>query len=224
MNRHASYEGAPVLDLDSARYNVIEQIRRASRSSVTVISHYLIPGQGGLDDIRVLRDRGVSMNLITNSLASTDETMVYTAYRRYRKRLLELGVQVWELASTRSGNTIRLGIFGSPIGRLHAKSAVIDEKVLFLGSMNFDSRSASENPELCMIIHSEELAGQQLKLFKSLMQQGAYRLRLTGDGNDVEWVSKVNGVKHIEHIDPDTTFWDRFVPMVLAPLIPESLL
>ena len=218
-----SYGGAPLLDVDSVRYNVIEQIRRA-QADVTVISPYLIPGPTGLEEIGGLRRRGVKMSLITNSLASTDEPLVYTAYRRYRPELLRLGVEVWELGSVRSGDSVRLGIFGSRVGRLHAKSAVIDGKVLFVGSMNFDPRSALANTELGLLIFSEELARQQLRMLNSLKEQGAFRVRLSPDGETVQWVSKDATMEVILEHDPDTKFWDRLLPALLAPFMPESLL
>ena len=223
IEKRTEYGGAALLDVDSVSYNVIENIRRA-REDVTVISPYLIPGNTGLDEIGSLRNRGVKLTLITNSLASTDEPLVYTAYRRYRPALLHLGVDIWELSSSRSSRSLRLGIFGSHVGRLHSKSAVIDGKTLFIGSMNFDPRSANDNTELGLIIHSDELARQQLKLLGSLKDQGAYRLRVSADGGGVEWVSNDGTKEHVLNVDPDTTYWQRTIPSLLAPLVPENML
>lgn len=223
IDKQTQYGGVPLLDVDSVRYNVIEQIRRA-QTDVTVVSPYLITGTAGLAEITTLRQRGVSMSLITNSLASTDEPLAYAAYRRYRPALLRLGVDVWELGSVRSGKSVRLGVFGSRIGRLHAKSVVVDEKVVFVGSMNFDPRSASANTELGLIIHSEPLARQQLKMLGMLKEQGAYRLQMSQDGRHAEWIARDSDREVILESDPDTTFWDRAIPTLLAPLVPESLL
>ena len=66
--------------------------------------------------------------MVTNSLAATDEPLVHTGYRRYRADMLRLGVELYELSSARTARSVRLGIFGSPIGRLHAKSAVFDRR------------------------------------------------------------------------------------------------
>lgn len=219
IDKKTTYEGVDLIDLDSARYNVIEQIRRA-RSDVTIMSPYLIPGDAGLEEMGVLRNRGVKITLITNSLASTDEALVYEAYRKYRPAMLRLGVQVWELGAVMSGRSV----LNSRVGRLHAKAAVIDGKTLFIGSMNFDPRSATQNTELCVIIHSDELAQQQLKLLESLERRGAYRLKLTSNGYDVEWESHEHGANRVFQADPDTSLWDRILPALLHPLMPESLL
>lgn len=221
IGKKTSYGNVPLEDVDSVRYNVIERIRRA-RQSVVVISPYLIPGLSGLEAIREVRARDVSFTLITNSLAATDESVVHTGYRRYRPELLRMGADLYELSPIRVSRSLRMGIFGPTIGRLHAKSAVFDEKVLFVGSMNFDPRSAHLNTELGLFIESPELAQQVLKLMDNIKRQGAYRLRLTADGQHIEWTGAANEAPLTE--EPDTTLWQRFLLELIAPLIPESML
>ncbi len=224
VGKTASYGGVPLLDVDSVRYNVAERMRRA-RSVVTLVSPYLIPGDSGLEVMREIRERGVEVTLITNSLASTDEPLVHTAYRRYRPRMLRLGVELYELSSARTRRSIRLGLFGSSVGRLHAKAAVIDRSILFVGSMNFDARSETHNTEIGLFIESPEIARQALKLFEVLKQQGAYRLGLVGDGEGhLEWVSEERGRRTVLTEEPDSSRWDRVLLELLAPLTPESLL
>jgi len=176
IGKTVSYGGVPLLDVDSVRYNVREQIRRA-RSDVSITSPYLIPGKGGLEVMQEVHGRGVTMSILTNSLAATDEPLVHTAYQRYRPAMLKLGIDLYELSSVRTRASVRLGLFGSTIGRLHAKSAVIDRRILFIGSMNFDPRSDLLNTEIGLFIESPEIARQALKLIEALKQQGAYKLR-----------------------------------------------
>lgn len=225
IGKTASYGGVPLLDVDSVRYNVVEQMRRA-RAEVTIVSPYLIPGATGLEVMREIRGRGVKISVVTNSLAATDEPLVHTAYRRYRPDMLKLGADLYELSSTRTRRSVRLGLFGTTVGRLHAKSAVIDRRTLFVGSMNFDPRSESQNTEIGLIIHSPEMAQQMLKLLDVLKQQGAYRLRFAEGNNDgrIEWVSDDAGQITVLHEEPDSGFWDRTMLELLAPLTPESLL
>ncbi|MNT56959.1 cardiolipin synthetase [compost metagenome] len=126
---------------------------------------------------------------------------------------------------------MRLGLFGTSVGRLHAKSAVIDQRILFVGSMNFDPRSEIHNTEIGLFIRSPEMAQQTLKLLDVLKQQGAYRLRFA-EGADagavgsrrIEWVSEEGGKTTVLHEEPDSGFWDRTMLELLAPLTPESLL
>lgn len=223
VGKMASYGGVPLLDVDSVRYNVTEQMRRARRE-VSITSPYLVPGRGGLEVMQEIHGRGVKMSLVTNSLAATDEPLVHTAYRRYRPDMLRLGVELYELSSERTRTSVRLGLLGSSIGRLHAKSAVIDGRVLFIGSMNFDPRSDMLNTEIGLFIQNSEMAQQVLKLVEVLKQQGAYRLRFAQGSEALEWVSGPPDRQVVLTEEPDSSFWSRTVLEILAPLTPESVL
>ena len=223
VGKQANYGGVPLLDVDSVRYNVVEQIRRG-RSDVTLVSPYLIPGKGGLEAMREVRGRGMKISVVTNSLAATDEPLVHTGYRRYREDMLRLGAEIHELSSQRTRRSVRLGLFGTQIGRLHAKSAVIDGRTLFVGSMNFDPRSDVYNTEIGLIIFSREMAQQVLKLIDVLKQQGAYKVRFAPGTERIEWVSEEAGIEQVQTSEPDSTLWDRVMLEILAPLAPESLL
>ena len=170
------------------------------------------------------RRRGARVSLLTNSLAATDEPLVHSAYRRYRDEMLQVGVELNELSSDRAKRSVRLGVFGTTIGRLHMKTAVYDRRLLFVGSMNFDPRSSVYNTEIGLFIDSPELAQQVLKLIDTLKSQGAYRLRLAPDGKHLEWISKEPGRDVVLHEEPDSTLWDRVLLNLLAPLVPERLL
>ena len=104
--------------------------------------------------------RGVEVRILTNSLASTDVGAVHAGYRRYRRTLVEGGVQVYEVQPS-SDFTDALydeGLFGSKNASLHAKTFISDRRYLFVGSMNLDPRSVQLNTELGFVIDSPELA------------------------------------------------------------------
>ncbi|CAN7432114.1 MULTISPECIES: phospholipase D family protein [unclassified Variovorax] len=223
IGKQVTYGGVPLLDVDSVRYNVVEQMRRG-RSDVTLVSPYLIPGKEGLEVLREIRRRGMKISVVTNSLAATDEPVVHTGYRRYRADMLRLGAEIHELSSVRTRRSVRLGLFGTQIGRLHAKSAVIDGRTLFVGSMNFDPRSEVHNTEIGLFIFSREMAQQVLKLVEVLKQQGAYKVRFAPGTEKMEWVSEEAGVEQVLTSEPDAGFWDHLMLELLAPLAPESLL
>src|SRR5213075_2729777 len=83
-------------------------------------------------------DAGIEHARAIARVAGVDERLVHTGYSRYRARMLDAGVDLYELSPTRTQHTKRLGVFGSSLGRLHAKTAVIDKKIIFIGSMNLD--------------------------------------------------------------------------------------
>ena len=223
IGKTANYGGVPLQDVDSVRYNVVEHMRRA-RSEVAIASPYLIPGPAGMEVLVEVRRRGARISLVTNSLAATDEPLVHTGYRRYRDDMLKIGVELHELSSDRARRSVRLGVFGTTIGRLHMKTAVYDRRRLFIGSMNFDPRSNLHNTEIGLFIDSPAMAQQVLKLIDTLKQQGAYTLRLGPDGKGLEWISKDADGETVLYQEPDSSFWDRVILNILAPLVPEGLL
>jgi len=164
------------------------------------------------------------MSIVTSSLAATDEPLVHTGYRRYRLDMLALGVELYELSSDRARRSVRLGIFGSDIGRMHLKTAVIDREILYVGSMNFDPRSDLHNTELGLIVSSPQMAQQVLKLIGLLKQQGSYRLRINAATGTIEWVNQDAHSVEVLHEEPDSSPWQRALLNLLAPLVPESLL
>ena len=98
---------------------------------------------------------GVKVTVLTNSLAANDEPLVHTGYARYREALLRVGVDLYELSPTRVRHNQRLHWPGTSLGRLHAKLAVVDRRLVFVGSMNLDPRSASKNTELGIVVEGD---------------------------------------------------------------------
>ncbi len=219
-----SYGLVPLRDFDSVRYNVLEQMRRA-REEIVMTSPYMIPGRSGMEVFGEVRARGVHVRVLTNSLAATDEPLVHIGYKRYRPQMLRLGVDLYELSPTRVHRNLRLGMFGSTHGRLHAKTAVIDRSTVFIGSMNFDPRSEKHNTEMAIIVQSPPLAREVLRLMDLDKLQASYRVRLADpDGERLEWLSSDDEGEVVLQEEPDTDLWTRFMLQLLAPLAPEELL
>ena len=65
---------------------------------------------------------------MTNALGATDEPLVHWRYARYRRELLKLGVEIYELSPELAREAGSFGNFGKSFGRLHAKVAVIDRR------------------------------------------------------------------------------------------------
>jgi putative cardiolipin synthase len=223
IGRVSNYAAVPIEDVDSVRYNVIELIRRARRE-VVITSPYLIPGRDGIEVLGDRSRRGVAFTLVTNSLAATDEPVVHTGYRRYRPQMLAMGMELYELSPLRVSRSLRLGRFSTSIGRLHAKSAVIDREMVFIGSMNFDPRSDRLNTEMGLFVASPALAQQVLKLADVIKSQGAYRVRLAADGKTLQWTTFGAGQAEVLVEEPETDFWSRLMLEVLSVLVPEDLL
>jgi len=207
----------------SVTYNVFEAMRKAEKDLV-ISSPYLVPGKVGMELFRELRDRNVHVVAMTNSLGSTDEPVVHIGYSAYRERMLDMGVDLYEVSGARVKKNRRLNLFGASLGRLHAKLAVVDKKTIFVGSMNLDPRSATINTELGAVIHSTELAREMIRIIDLDRLQNAYRVRRKANGEGLEWLSIDDDQEVILSEEPDSSLWQRVKSMLLKPFVPESLL
>lgn len=195
-----------------------------AQSELILVSPYFVPGRAGIDAMRELRNRGVDITVLTNSLAATDTPIVHTGYSRYRVAMLKMGVHLYELSPTRREKVNMLDMLKSSRAKLHAKIAVLDHEQLFVGSINLDARSARENTEQGLIIHSPKLAEQVLLLMAANKMDSAYRLRLAASGEQIEWVDTDDGKEIIHDDEPNAGFFLKFILKVLAPIAPEELL
>ena len=195
-----------------------------ARSEVVISSPYFVPGAKGMALLRQLRERGVKISVMTNSLGATDEPAVHLGYSRYREEMLREGIELYELSSSRLKKNERMFLFGQSLGRLHAKLVVIDKKRLFIGSMNLDPRSATINTELGAMIDSPQLARELLRVIDIDRLQSAYRVRLKATGSGLEWLSSDGDKEMILTEEPDSTPWLRFKSWLLTPFVPVEQL
>ena len=167
--------------------------------------------------------RKLKVTVVTNSLAATDEPLVHNGYSKYRPAMLDAGVDLYELSPTRPRDK-RLGMFGKSLGRLHAKTAVIDRHLVFVGSMNLDPRSASANTELGMFIDSPALAKELLRVINISRLESAYRVRLDSKTHALQWLTMDGDEEVILGVEPESSFWLRVHNMLLGWFVPEQLL
>ena len=207
----------------SVTYNVFEAIRKA-KTEIVASSPYFVPGSRGMELLRDLTAKGVKITVLTNGLASTDEPVVHLGYSHYRPEMLKMGIDLYELSSSRVKENKRMFLFGASLGRLHAKLVVIDRRISFVGSMNLDPRSATINTELGAVIDSPQLAKELLRIIDIDRLQSAYRVRLKKDGSGLEWYSLDGDKETVLTTEPDSSAWLRFKQWLLTPFVPEELL
>lgn len=155
----------------------------SARREIMIMTPYLVPREAGMAVLRTLRARGLRVRILTNSLAATDVVAVHGGYRRYRRRLLELGVELYEYRPTGFwGRRLRRFIRGAHLrASLHAKTFIVDDHLVLIGSANLDPRSHSLNLELGVAIDSDALAGEIRTCFDdAILPVNAWRLRLAG--------------------------------------------
>ena len=131
-----------------------------TETSLDVVSAYLIPGRAGTDLFSGLAAEGRVVRLMTNSLAATDVPVVHAAWMNYRPTLLDAGVTILELRPERDVSPA-LDLSAILIGArssLHAKTFAIDGQSIFVGSFNFDPRSAMLSTEMGVLVESPRIA------------------------------------------------------------------
>jgi putative cardiolipin synthase len=200
----------------------VGEFTRAAQKEVVAISPYFVPGKLGMETIEMLSRRGVRMRVLTNSLAATDEPMVYGGYFSYVVPMLRLGVEIYELSPSLVRQRARLGRFGKSLGRLHAKIIVVDRARVFVGSLNIDGRSERYNTELGVLIDSPELAVDLLDMLD--FEGSSYRLRLAAGGDRVEWLSGTGEQERVHEREPEADAWSEFKARFLSKLLPENWL
>ena len=149
-----------------------------------LVSPYFVPGQQGTESLAAMSRRGVRVRVLTNSLAGTDEVSVHSGYAKRRKDLLHAGVQLLEIKPSAAPILQR----GEEIGKhstagLHAKTFAVDHKKIFVGSFNFDPRSAKLNTEMGLVIESPSLARRLSAVLDNASPALAYRVTLEPDGS-----------------------------------------
>ena len=188
-----------------------------TRTTLITASPYLVPA-ADLRQVRGLRARGVRLRMLTNSLASTDQPAAYAVYAKDYRRMLGQGVELYEVRP--DAERRRRYTSGAPEEArfgLHAKLAVFDGEVVYIGSFNLDPRSLFLNTEVALFVYSPVLAREMLEVLeRDLRPENAWRLELVG--NRVTWVTRESGPEIRHDRAPEAGFWRRLGARVYALL------
>ena len=192
-----------------------------SEEEVIVITPYLVPLKSGIEFWRGIVDQGTRVVMLTNSLASTNHIPVHSAYAKFRKPLLEAGVELYEVRADTVISTADRP--DAPDNKtLHTKLIIIDRQQVFAGSLNLDPRSIDLNAELGVNILSESLGEELADEFFESLEETAYRITLDERGR-LQWEGTSNGVKVIEKSEPSSSRWLRFKAWFFR-IVPDSQL
>ena len=153
------------------------------KESIDLVSPYFVPGPRGLETFRRWRERGVRIRVLTNALEATDVAIVHAGYAKYRRALLEAGVKLYELRRESRMPQRRTGAIGSSSSSLHAKTFAVDGRRAFVGSFNFDPRSARLNTEMGFVIEDPHTAQRIGSAFDTTIPAHAYEVQLSGNGS-----------------------------------------
>lgn len=155
----------PIIRSDGARVGErLTAIFEGAVSSIIIESPYLVPSPALLKVLERKSAAGVYVQIVTNSFRSTDGLLPFAGYLKYRRRLVRNGIDVREY---RGPDT------------LHAKSAVVDGRIVVVGSYNIDRRSHDLDVEGVCVAEDEELARELLEAI-AVHVEGSWRVERHG--------------------------------------------
>ncbi len=201
----------------------------ASEQELLLFSPYFVPGKEGTAFLTDLVKRGVRVRVLTNSLSSTDVGLVHSGYIKYRDKLLEGGVELYELNKrlTREARKKKKGQEGASKASLHTKSFIFDREKVFIGSLNLDPRSVTENTEIGVVVASSQMAAEMSTWFDENIETVAFRLeykKSSSGSRKIFWHGLENGQPRTFTVDPYTSIWRRFSVGFMSLLPIESQL
>ena len=191
-----------------------------------LVSAYFVPTTAGTEYLSSLAKNGTRVRVLTNSLFANDVAIVHAFYKKYRHDLLKNGVKLYEFKpyierenrtwyEVATGNVIPAK--GRSSSRLHAKFFDIDGKV-FIGSFNFDPRSAHLNTEVGLVVESDQLQNAISEKLDQYLPHIAYELKLDKQGQLI-WLDRQRDGTIIEHHkEPETTKFQRFMMKTVSYL------
>lgn len=148
-----------------------------ARESIAIIMAYFAPDDELIDNLCEAADRGVRVQLILP--ARSDLGVMVVAARSFYERLLAHGIEIYERQ-----NAV-----------LHAKTMLIDDRLVAIGSANLDYRSVESNLEISAILNHREFAAHVRRMLDHDIQ---FSRRITAE----EWRHR--------------PLWDRFVQWIVS--------
>ncbi|MFO7976901.1 MAG: phospholipase D family protein [Candidatus Hydrogenedentota bacterium] len=154
----------------------IREIIRSADEELVMQSPYLILNYHARRMFKKLQRNDPPPKVIvsTNSFASTDNTVAYSANYKMRSTYIEkLKFQVYELKAhpknllqwlpnfeELQARAERTGESRDPFISIHGKSIVVDSRMVYVGSFNLDPRSENLNTENGILIEDARIAQQ----------------------------------------------------------------
>lgn len=137
----------PDSEVQAIKKGFIKMISMA-KHSVYIQTPYFIPDDALMETIKIAIFSGIDVKVMIPN--KPDHPFIYRATLSYAEELVDSGAEVY--------------IYDN--GFLHAKTMVIDEEIMSVGTANFDIRSFKLNFEVNTFIYDRVLAKSQVKLFK----------------------------------------------------------
>lgn len=201
-------------------HRITAQLRQTRRQAL-IVSPYFVPGESMTRQLAQKRRQGAYIGIVTNSLASNDVTAVHSGYSRYRPRLLQAGIDLYELRVKAHRPS---AMFGRSNASLHTKAYVVDSEQGFIGSFNLDPRSANLNTEMGLLFCHRGIAADVQREYLRLIDPQLSDWVFVDARGDVRWLDRSVAPARIVAVEPNTTLPLRLKARLLGVLPMESQL
>lgn len=138
----------------------LTELSREARQQILVESPYLVLRDDGLAVLQQVAQRGVKLQILTNSLYSTDAFYTVASLANSLDRLRLPKLEVWAYGGQALAGSARPA--ASPRWGVHAKRAVFDDHTVVVGTYNLDPRSANLNSELMVVCRNNPLLARDM--------------------------------------------------------------
>ena len=119
-----------------------------AKNSVYIQTPYFIPDDALKETLEIALLSGIEVKIMIPN--KPDHPFIYQATLSYAEELMNMGAEIY--------------IYNK--GFLHAKTIVVDEELLSVGTANFDIRSFKLNFEVNAFVYDIELSWEQIKHFE----------------------------------------------------------
>ena len=184
-----------------------------TKKELFIISPYFVPGKDGTSGLIQMEEKGVEVSVLTNTGATNNHASVHANYIKYRRELIEGGVDIYELRPDFSRDNIINQSETDEVGKaatLHTKAFFIDRERSFIGSLNFDPRSFTENTEQGVIYDSPEMTGIIMDWLNNNMDDIAFKVGIDPLTNKLTWTTKVDSKIETLKKEPNQSLGRKF--------------
>ena len=194
-------------------------IADATQQELIIVSPYFVPALGVMELFNELKERGVRVVVLTNSLASNNVTIANTGYKKFRRRLLDAGVELHEYrAHPKDRTESETPPVTAKRMTLHRKIIVFDRKKIYIGTLNVGPRSILLNSECGLLINDPVVTDAVLPgIERDLQPENSWRVTLDEEGR-LRWESS----DRVTYSQPADGFWQRFKDFIFTPLPVEN--
>jgi len=162
--------------------DMLAYLAEPSHEEIIIATPYLIPVGDFLKNVKAVSSEGVKVKIITGSMGSNNHTAAHSHYKKYRRRILAAGAELYEFRHDPSLEVREIADdppVESDFISLHIKALVGDRTRCFIGSLNLDPRALVINTENGLYIQSDDLCEELAMQFESLMEpENAWRVSL----------------------------------------------